>query len=66
MTLINLGELSKSITDDLKKETGYISWKGISGMRDITAHKYQTLRMEDVWFTVEVEIPKLKNQLKDL
>jgi uncharacterized protein with HEPN domain len=29
-------------------------------MRDVTAHKYQTLRMEDVWHTVIIEIPKLK------
>ena len=66
MTLINIGELAKSITDELRSETAYISWRGISGMRDVTAHKYQTLRMEDVWHTVIFEIPKLKNQLDSL
>jgi len=66
MTLINIGELAKSITDELRSETTYISWRGISGMRDVTAHKYQTLRMEDVWHTVIIEIPKLKNQLDSL
>lgn len=35
-------------------------------MRDINAHKYQTLRMEDVWYTVVNEIPKLKKQLDSL
>ena len=66
MTLINIGELAKSITEELRAETTYISWRGISGMRDVTAHKYQTLRMEDVWHTVIIEIPKLKKQLESL
>ena len=35
-------------------------------MRDVTAHKYQTLRMEDVWHTIVFDIPKLKNQLESL
>jgi len=66
MTLINIGELAKNITDELRSETPDISWRGISGMRDITAHKYQTLRMEDVWHTVIVELPKLNNQIHSL
>lgn len=66
MTLINIGELAKSITDEFRNETPHISWRGISGMRDVTAHKYQTLRMEDVWYTVVNEIPKLKKQLDSL
>ncbi|MFR5859654.1 MAG: HepT-like ribonuclease domain-containing protein [Clostridia bacterium] len=26
-----------------------IPWKELAGIRDITAHRYQTLRMEDVF-----------------
>lgn len=35
-------------------------------MRDITAHKYQTLKMGDVWFTVQNEIPALKYKLTEI
>lgn len=35
-------------------------------MRDITAHKYQTLRMEDVYHTVHDDFPVLKTQLENL
>ena len=35
-------------------------------MRDITAHKYQTLRMEDVYNTVKLEFPALKEQLENI
>ena len=33
--------------------------------RDITAHRYQTLRMEDVFYTVKMDFPQIEN-LKDI
>ena len=33
-------------------------------MRDLTAHKYQTLRMEDVYDTVKRDFPALKIDLE--
>ena len=53
MTTINVGELIKNVTVDLRKEHPEVPWKAIAGMRDITAHKYQTLRMEDVYNTIQ-------------
>ncbi len=35
-------------------------------MRDIAAHKYQTLRMEDVYNTVMIDLPYLRMQLRDI
>jgi len=64
MTLINIGELVKNLTDEFKTTYDNIPWRGIAGMRDITAHKYQTLKMGDVWFTLENEIPRLKAELE--
>ncbi len=66
MTLINIGELSKSLTETFKKQYDFISWKAIAGMRDVTAHKYQTLKMSDVWVTLNDDLPKFKMQLIDL
>ena len=66
MTLINIGELSKNLTDELKSRNDSIAWKAIAGMRDVTAHKYQTLKMNDVWVTVKDDLPKFKKQLIDL
>lgn len=63
MTLINIGELVKNITDEFKETFIHIPWKGIAGMRDITAHKYQTLKMGDLWVTLEKDIPNLKIEL---
>ncbi|MCM1057676.1 MAG: DUF86 domain-containing protein [Firmicutes bacterium] len=66
MTVINIGELIKNITDDTRREYPQIPWKAIAGMRDIAAHKYQTLRMEDVYNTACTELPMLKNQLEKM
>ena len=53
MTVINIGELVKNLTEETRLAYPQIPWKAIAGFRDIAAHKYQTLRMEDVYETVE-------------
>ena len=63
MTLINIGELVKTLTPTLKEAHREIPWRAISGMRDITAHKYQTLRKEDVFSTCTDDIPDFEKQL---
>jgi uncharacterized protein with HEPN domain len=63
MTLINIGELVKNLSDEFRMAHNHIPWRAISGLRDITAHKYQTLRMEDVWLTATRDIPQLKKEL---
>lgn len=64
MTVINIGELVKNLTDETRLANPHIPWKAIAGFRDIAAHKYQTLRMEDVYETVEADFPSLKEQIK--
>ena len=66
MTLINIGELVKNLTPELKEAHADIPWRAISGMRDITAHKYQTLRKEDVYSTCVDDLPAFEKQLHQL
>ena len=66
MTVINIGELVKNITDDTRKKHPNIPWKAIAGMRDVAAHKYKTLRMEDVYNTIHSDFLELKTQLNNL
>ncbi|MCF0151100.1 MAG: DUF86 domain-containing protein [Firmicutes bacterium] len=66
MTVINIGELAKSLTEQLKGRDPSIPWKAVSGFRDIAAHKYQTLRMEDVYTTVTSDFPILAEQIISL
>ena len=66
MTLINIGELVKNISQDLKDAHREIPWRAIAGMRDVTAHKYQTLRKEDVYSTCAQDLPTLEKQILKL
>ncbi len=66
MTVINIGELVKNLSDETRMTYSHIPWKAIAGFRDIAAHKYQTLRMEDVYETVVTDFPALKEQIQKI
>ena len=63
MTVINIGELTKNITAETRAAYPVVPWKEVAGFRDIAAHKYQTLRMEDVYLSVVEDFPELRKQL---
>lgn len=64
MTVINIGELVKSLSPDIRLRYSDIPWKAIAGFRDIAAHKYQTLHMGDVYKTVKEDFPELKHNIE--
>jgi uncharacterized protein with HEPN domain len=66
MTLINIGELVKLLTDEAKRMNSTVPWRSITGLRDVTAHGYQTLQMEDIWETVTKDIPELLMQVRTM
>ena len=66
MALINIGEMVKLLSEQTKQRNPSIPWKSIAGLRDVTAHGYQTLRMEDIWVTATEDIPALQEQIKGL
>ena len=63
MTVINIGELTKNVTAETRTAHPVVPWKEVAGFRDIAAHKYQTLRMEDVYLSVAEDFPALKKHL---
>jgi len=63
MTAINIGELVKTVTMELRDQYPEIPWRPIAGLRDLAAHKYATLRMEDIYSTVMIDFPKLKEDI---
>ena len=66
MTVINIGELKKNLSDTCRKDNPSVPWKAIAGFRDVAAHKYQTLRMEDVYETVQADLPLLHEQTQKI
>jgi len=66
MTIIRIGELVKTLSEEIRGKNPHIEWKAIAGFRDIAAHKYDTLRMRDVHDTIKNELPKLKLQIEQI
>ena len=66
MTVINIGELVKNLSDECHEKCPAVPWRAIAGFRDIAAHKYQTLKMADVYETVKTAFPNLYMKISQL
>ena len=66
MAVINVGELVKNISMETRNANPQVPWKELAGMRDIAAHRYQTLRMEDVYCTVRDDFSGLKPMVEEI
>jgi uncharacterized protein with HEPN domain len=66
MSIINIGELVKALDQNFRSKYQSIPWRSIAGMRDIIAHKYETLRSKDVWKVVTDSIPALKSSIQEV
>ncbi len=66
MTVINIGELVKNLSSEFRLEYNQIPWKAIAGFRDIAAHKYRSLFMDDVYNTVKIDFPDLKKNIRSI
>jgi len=66
MTLINIGESVKELSAQLKFKYKDVDWKGASSFRDVAAHKYGSLRMDDVWDVIENDLSKFNSQVEEI
>ncbi len=61
-----IGEASKNIPDNIKKEFPSIPWRDMAGMRDKVIHGYFIVDFENVWLVVKEDIPKIKQKIKQV
>lgn len=66
MIAIKIGEFVKNLTMEFRENHTEISWKKVAGFRDIVAHRYETLEMENVYNTIKFSYPELKMQIKKI
>ena len=63
MSLINIGELSKSFTERYLPLMPQIPWRDIRAFRNIAAHQYGKIIFQDVYKTIQEDIPVLQQAL---
>ena len=58
--VLQIGETVKSLSIGLKEDHPDVQWKRIAGFRDIIAHNYAGINIDELWATVDRRVPELK------
>lgn len=66
MCVLQIGELCKLISHELREEKKNIPWRQWCGIRDIFAHQYSNLDYQSAWDTIQIDLPELKNEVRDI
>lgn len=61
-----IGEASKFIPEDIKKNYQNVDWKGIVGLRNRIAHEYFGISTVIIWHIIKEELPLLKSQMEQI
>ena len=63
MCILQIGELCKIVSEELRAQANIIPWKEWCGIRDIFAHQYSNLDHESAWGTIQTDLPELKTEI---
>ncbi|MCL2694874.1 MAG: DUF86 domain-containing protein [Clostridiales bacterium] len=66
MSLISIGECANRLSDAFKEKHSQVEWAQIVAVRNIAAHGYWQLNMEQVWQALAEDIPALKSFVDSL
>ena len=59
-----IGEATKQISQNTRKDHNQIPWKDMAGMRDKLIHGYFGVDVEQVWLTAKSDIPFLQTEIE--
>lgn len=62
--IIQIGELTTRLTEDLKQKNSEIAWNSIKALRNIHAHEYEKVDFNYMWQILTEDIPALKKSLQ--
>lgn len=66
LCLLQIGELTYSLSDEFKAAHAGVPWKQIRGFRNIVAHAYGTIEPPVLWEIISSDILVLKNYCQNL
>ncbi len=64
MCVLQIGELCKLVSYELRQSESNIPWRQWCGIRDIFAHQYAEMDIEIAWNTLEDDLPALKDNVE--
>ncbi len=57
--ILQIGELTRGLSDPFKEVHSEIPWKQIRGMRNVVVHKYGEIDLDTLWDVLMNDIPML-------
>lgn len=66
MCIIQIGELTGQLSEEIKTAVPEVQWQLIKGMRNLFAHDYARVDHEIVWETLRHNIPELEKKCEDI
>jgi len=66
MNFIVIGEQVGKLSNEIKSKNEQINWQMIYSLRNIIAHHYFGINVDIVWQIINIDLPKLKNDLENL
>lgn len=64
MCILQIEELCKIVSEEIREKERNIPWREWCGIRDIFAHQYSNLDYDSAWDTVQHDLPALEVELR--
>jgi uncharacterized protein with HEPN domain len=64
--ILILGEAAKRVSKAYRDQHPEIPWRQMAGMRDVLIHAYESVDVDEVWNTVNEEVPELLRKIEPL
>jgi uncharacterized protein with HEPN domain len=61
-----MGEATRAVSEELRKRYPKIPWREMVAMRNVLAHDYFSIDIEQVWATIQNDLPGLKERLQEI
>jgi|TARA_Y100000034_G_C6715197_1_gene316126 uncharacterized protein with HEPN domain len=61
-----IGEATKKIPNEIKKQYPQVRWQEIAGVRDFLSHIYFGVNLNRIWRIIKDDLPKLNNEIKNI
>ena len=64
MSLLQIGELSKTLSEKMRDAHPDIPWRDIIRMRDVAAHHYESWSYDRAWDTSHSDVPAFAEKVR--
>ena len=64
--LLVIGEATKRLSPEFRRENDSVPWKLMAGMRDKSIHEYDDVDLHEVWKTATSDVREILSQIEPL